>query len=149
LFKNLLLFIMLISVSISANNFKDGMIAFKKGDFQQAKKSFMAAATKDKVLPASYMLGRMYLHGKGVSVNLNKAIKLLGFAYSYGNIPAGCYRSEAYIKSDKKVYMAAEGVKRGMAIHLPYCTKVFNMWRAYNSDISTFSSNLRNKFLKK
>jgi len=149
LLKKLFFFIILVCTILSANNFRDGMIAFQKGDFRQAKKSFENAIIKDKVVPASYMLGRMYLHGKGVRENLNKAIKLLGHAYYYGNIPAGCYLSEAHIKNDKKVYLAAEGVKRGMAIHFPYCTKIFNMWRAYNSDLATFSSSLKNKFLKK
>ncbi len=134
---------------MNANNFRDGIIAFKKNDFMQAKQSFKKAITKDKVISASYMLGRMYLHGKGVNVNLNKAIKLLGYAYSYGNIPAGCYLSEAHIRNDKKVYLAAEGVKRGMAINLPYCEKIFMMWRAYNSDLITFPSSLQKQFLKK
>ena len=152
MFKKLLLLMMLIFSTINANNFRDGMIAFKKNDFVKARQSFEKAIMTDKILSASYMLGRMYLHGKGVSVNFNKAIELLEYAYSHGNIPAGCYLSEAHIKNDmyaprmdnnQKIYLANEGTKKGMAIHLPYCEKVFTMWKRYKTDLANFSNTMQ------
>jgi len=147
LLKHFTLFFIISLLALNANNFGDGILAFKKGHYSQAKTSFEKSVKKGETTHSYYMLGRMYLHGKGVGVNLKKAIKFLSYAYKMGNIPAGCYLSEAHIKDGVNVYLAAEGVKRGMAINLPYCEKIFIMWRAYNSDITTFSKALRQKFL--
>ncbi len=146
--KHFILFFIVSLLALNANNFRDGVIAFKKGNFRQAKASFEKSIRHNETTHSYYMLGRIYLHGKGTKVNIKKAIKLLAYAYKRGNIPAGCYLSEAHIKDDVNVYLAAEGVKRGMAINLPYCAKVFKMYRAYNYDISTFSDELKQKFAK-
>lgn len=143
------IFLVLLSVlALSANNFRSAMIAYQKGNYLRAKILFETSMKNDKTVHSGYMLGRMSLHGEGVPVDIQKSIKLLTHAYQSGNIPAGCYLSEARIKSGVNVYLAAEGVKRGMAINLAYCEKIYTMYRAYNFDISTFSQKDKKDFLK-
>jgi len=135
-------------ISLQASNFRNGMLAFKKSQFDKAKIFFEVAITDDKSTHASYMLGRMYLNGKGVAVDIKKSIILLTKAYEYGNIPAGCHLSRAHMKNGINVYLAAEGVKRGIAKNVEFCKETLQMYRAYNADKFTFSDELKKKFKK-
>ena len=114
---------------LQADNFGDGMRAYRKGDFDRAKLYFELALEKDKVYNASHMLGRIYLEGNGVNQNLDKAIKYFKFAHKYGNIIAGCYASTAYMK--KGVYswgILEDGLARGLKHETKYCLKVVDVW---------------------
>jgi len=135
-------------ISLHASNFRNGMIAFQKAQYDKAKIFFEVAITDDKSTHASYMLGRMYLNGKGVTVDTKKSIALLTMAYKYGNIPAGCYLSRAHIQNGINVYLAAEGVKRGIEKNVKFCKETLQLYRAYNEDKFTFSDKLKKKFKK-
>ncbi|WP_024953659.1 SEL1-like repeat protein [Sulfurospirillum arcachonense] len=128
----IILFLIVLSTLLQANNFTKGMRAYKKGDFDQAKNLFELAQTKDRVLHAHYMLGRMYLYGQGVKADTTKAIKLLTEAFDAGNIPAGCYISEAYMKEGIHSALLAEGLVAGLRKKVPYCKTVFEKYKTYS-----------------
>lgn len=114
---------------LSANNFADGMHAYRKGDFDKAKLYFELALEKDKIYNASHMLGKMYLAGDGVNQDFDIAIKYFKFAQSYGNITAGCYSSAAYMK--KGIFnwgILEDGLARGLKHKTRYCLEVVDIW---------------------
>jgi len=127
--KRIILLIVVSSVLLQANNFRDGMRAYRDGDFRKAKSLFEKALSKDKVYNASHMLGKMYLNGNGVNKNLDKAIEYFKFAHKFGNIPAGCYASTAYM--EKGVYdwgILEDGLARGLKHNTKYCLQVVDKW---------------------
>jgi len=76
------------------------------------------------------MLGKMYLNGNGVNIDIDKAIKYFQFAHKFGNITAGCYASSAYM--DKGVYdwgILEDGLARGLKNKTKYCYKVVDRWQ--------------------
>lgn len=121
----------LSTIILEANTFRDGMKAYRKGDFQRAKILFEESFSKNKSTSAAYMLGRLYLNGEGVEENLDKAIKLFIYAFDSGNIPAGCYLSEAYMKQKKHLELLAEGLVPGLRKKVPHCKKVFRIYKNY------------------
>jgi len=128
--KYFILGIVFCSVLLQANNFGDGMRAYRKGDYAKAKVLFEMALEKDKTYNASHILGKMYLNGNGVNVDKKKAIKYFNFAYKYGNITAGCYASNTYI--DMGVYnwgILEDGLARGLKNNVKFCYKVVDRWQ--------------------
>ena len=127
--KKIILLLVFCSILLQANNFADGMRAYRKSDFAKAKFYFEIALEKDKSYNASHILGKMYLEGNGVTQDFDKAIKHFKFAQSYGNITAGCYVSETYMK--KGIYnwgILEEGLARGLMHKTKYCMKVVDIW---------------------
>ncbi len=127
----LLVFILSI-VTLSANNFRNGMIAYKKTHFVEAKAFFKAGILDDNSITSSYMLGRMYLNGEGVKADIKQAVKFLLHAYDSGNIPAGCYISEAYMKEGSNLALLAVGIIEGLRKRVPHCRVVLKQYHAYN-----------------
>ncbi len=116
--KKILIFLLITFTFLLADNFRDGMLFYKNGDFKKAKKSFELALNQDNVIQANFMLGKMYLYGEGVLPQRDKAIKYLKKASQDGNIRANCYLSEAYLKNntnrDKVVSLLKKGLKRNL-----------------------------------
>ncbi len=130
--KHFLLIFILSVVALNANNFRNGMIAYKKAQFRDAQTFFRTAALDDKSVAASYMLGRMYLNGEGVKENTQKAVQFLLHAYDFGNVPAGCYLSEAYMKQGTNLALLATGIIGGLKKRVPHCKVVLKQYHAYN-----------------
>jgi len=130
--KKILLLLVFCSVLLQANNYGDAMRAYRKGDFNKAKVLFELSATKDKTIHANYMLGRMYLNAQGVNQDIDKALELLNYAFDSGNIPAGCYISEAYMKKGINSALLAEGLVAGLRKRVPHCKKVFRDYKNYS-----------------
>ena len=130
--KHFILILILSVVVLNANNFRNGMIAYRKTNYADAQAFFKAAAMDDKSVAASYMLGRMYLNGEGVQEDTQKAIKFLLHASEYGNIPAGCYLSEAYMKEGSNLALLAVGIIGGLKKRVPHCKTVLKQYHAYN-----------------
>ncbi len=127
--KRIILVFIFSAIGLSANNFRSGMIAYKKGDYTKAKVLFEMALEKDKVYNASHLLGKMYLNGNGVKVNYDKAIKYFNFAYKYGNITAGCYASKTYMK--KGIFnwgVLEDGLAKGLKKNTKFCLDVVDIW---------------------
>ena len=128
--KYFILFFVFCAVLVQANSFGDGMRAYRKGDYAKAKVLFEIALEKEKIYNASHILGKMYLNGNGVNVDIDKAINYFKFAYKFGNITAGCYASSAYM--DKGVYnwgILEDGLAKGLKNRTPYCLKVVDRWQ--------------------
>ena len=130
--KKILLLLVFCSVLLQANNYSDAMRAYKKGDFDKAKVLFELSAKEDGTIHARYMLGRMYLNGEGVAQDIDVALKLLIYAFDSGNIPAGCYISEAYMKKGINSALLAEGLVAGLRKRVPHCKKVFVEYKVYS-----------------
>ena len=128
----ILLVLILCVATLSANNFRNGMIAYKKANYTDAKAFFKASIVDDKSITASYMLGRMYLNGEGVKEDTAQAVKFLLHAYDSGNIPAGCYISEAYMKEGSNLALLAVGIIEGLRKRVPHCRVVLKQYHAYN-----------------
>jgi len=73
----------------------------------------------------------MYLQGDGMKSDTTKAIELLSYAHEQGNIPSGCYLSEAYMKAETNTSYIAAGLMKGLQQHIPYCQKVFKHYQSY------------------
>lgn len=121
----------LLAICIEANNFREGMLAYKQADYQKASEFFKNAIQIDHSANANYILGRMYLQGQGVEKDFDVAIKLLEVAEESGNIPSGCYLSEAYMKSNKNPSYIAWGLMAGLKKSIPHCKKVFQQYLTY------------------
>lgn len=132
MFNRVLLILILFIVTLNANNFRNGMIAYKKSNYSDAKAFFKAGIVDDNSITASYMLGRMYLKGNGVEENTQQAIKFLLHAYDSGNVPAGCYLSEAYMKEGSNLALLAVGIIEGLRKRVPHCRVVLKQYHAYN-----------------
>lgn len=137
MFKKIFCLTLLFVCLLEASNFRDGAIAFKKGNFSEAK-TFLEKAIKDEnSIHASYLLGRMYLYGQGVAVDYDKAIELLTEAFDNGNIPAGCYLSETFMLQGSHPSYLAEGFVAGLRHNLPFCRQVFEKYKVYEPQFST------------
>lgn len=123
-------FFIFFSVLVQANSFSDGMRAYRKGNFVEAKVLFERALEKEKIYTASHLLGKMYFDGNGVNVDLDKAIKYFEFAHKYGNITAGCYASKAYMQKGVFDWSVLEnGLARGLKNNVVFCFKVVDEWQ--------------------
>jgi len=122
--------VMFFVVVVQANNFRDGMKAYRQGNYDKAKVLFEIALKKDKVYTASHMLGKMYFEGKGVSQDLVTAIKYFKFAHKYGNMTAGCYASLAYMENGVVDWgILEDGLARGLKHKTAFCYKVVDKWQ--------------------
>lgn len=130
--KRFILIFIFSAIALNANNFRNGMIAYKKSNYSDAQTFFKTAALDDKSVAASYMLGRMYLNGEGVEENTDKAIQFLLHAHDFGNIPAGCYLSEAYMKEGSNLALLAVGIIAGLKKRVPHCRTVLKQYQVYN-----------------
>ncbi len=129
--KRFILIFILSVITLNANNFRNGMKAYKKSNYTEAKTFFKAGVVDDNSVVASYMLGRMYLSGEGVKEDTKKAIKFLLYASDYGNVPAGCYLSEAYMKEGSNLALLAVGLIDGLKKRVPHCKVVLKQYHAY------------------
>ena len=128
--KHTLIILLFFSITLNANNFRNGMIAYKNSNYAKAKILLEMALEKDKVYNASHILGKMYLNGNGVEVDLDKAIEHFKLAYKYGNITAGCYASKTYIK--KGVFnwgILEDWLARGLKKRTRFCMEVVDIWQ--------------------
>lgn len=130
--KRYIVLLLLCLVPLVADNFRNAVKAHRQGNFQLAKTLFQLAMDKDESIHAGYMLGRMYLYGQGVKKDLNKAVELFTFAQEYGNIPAGCYLSETYMKLGTNSSLLAKGIVPGLNKNVPYCKTVYEMYKKYS-----------------
>jgi len=101
-----------------ASYFSDGIRAYKTGDYPKAKEMLEKAVAEEGAEQAHFLLGLLYLEGKGVKKDLYKARRYLQKAVSFGNVRAKCYLAEALIVSrgkDKKAILSLlkEGKKSG------------------------------------
>lgn len=128
--KYFILFFVFCAVLLQANDFGDGMRAYRKADYAKAKVLFERALEKEKIYNASHILGKMYLNGNGVEVNIDKAIKYFKIAQKFGNITAGCYSSLAYMKKGVVDWgILEDGLARGLKKNTAFCLKVVDKWQ--------------------
>jgi len=113
------------------NHLREGIVAYNAKSYDKAKFFFEEAISEDQSANAAYLLGKMYLNGEGMSVNNHKAIELFEFASEGGNIPAGCYLSEAYMNAKTNTSYIANGLIKGLKQKLPHCQKVLEQYFAY------------------
>ncbi len=117
--KKSLLALLLVAPAITfASYFSDGIRAYKTGDYPKAKEMLEKAAVEEGAEQAHFLLGLLYLKGKGVKQDLSKAQRHLQKAVRFGNVRAKCYLAEARILSkskDKKTILGLlkEGKKNG------------------------------------
>jgi len=129
----LLLFILgsIVSLLGAENYLREGVIAYNEKAYARAKTFFELAVEKENSANAAYMLGKMYLYGEGVKVNNAKAIELLDYARDNGNIPSGCYLSEAYMNTQTNTSYIAYGLMKGLRQHIPHCQKMLERYQSY------------------
>ena len=109
---------------LEASNFRDGMLHYRNGDFENAKKSFELAVKQDHAIQANFFLGKIYLYGEGTTPDIDKATVYLEKASLGGNIRADCYLSEAYLKNGKNREKAILLLKTGLKKGLRECKKI-------------------------
>jgi len=119
------------SVWGSDNHLREGILAYNQKSYAAAKEYFELAVTKDESANAAYMLGKMYLYGEGMSVDFKKAIDFLDFARDNGNIPAGCYLSEAYMNARINTSYIANGLMKGLKQNIPHCKKMLDRYMGF------------------
>lgn len=95
------LFLILIN-SLFADYFRDATIAYKNGNYAEAKDLFDLSIKKENCIQGYFYLGKIYLYGEGIDANPSQAIPYLEQAVMKGNIKAKCYLAEAYIKTNFK-----------------------------------------------
>lgn len=109
-----LIFFLLVSL-VHADYFRDAMLAYKAGQYAQARELFELSIKKENTIQGYFFLGKMYLHGEGVEANPSLAIPYLEQAVMKGNIKAKCYLAEAYLKNkikyDDAVLLLNQGAK--------------------------------------
>jgi len=131
--KSIVLILALLATTLwsSENNLREGVLAYNQKSYDKAKQYFELAITKDESANAAYLLGKMYLYGEGVSVDLKKAIEYLDFARDNGNIPSGCYLSEAYMNAKTNTSYVAYGLMKGLKQKIPHCQKMLERYFTY------------------
>ena len=123
--------VLTLSLFGAENHLREGIVAYNTKSYDKAKFFFEKAITEEQSVNAAYMLGKMYLNGEGMSVDNHKAIQLFEFAIDGGNIPAGCYLSEAYMNTKTNTSYIANGLMKGLKQKLPYCQKVLEQYLSY------------------
>ena len=126
--KKTLILLTIVITLLGASNFRDGMIYYRNGNFEEAKKSFELAISQDHALQANFMLGKMYLYGEGVPAERKKAIKYLEKVSQSGNIRADCYLSEAYIQNNTNRDKAISLLKYGLMKGLKECKRIARIY---------------------
>jgi len=100
--KIIVCFFFVCSCALYADHFRDAMVAYKSGNFSQAKELFELSVKQENAIQGYYYLGKMYLYGEGVESNAAIAIPYLEQAVMKGNIKAKCYLAEAYLRNKTK-----------------------------------------------
>lgn len=132
--------VLILSVAcLHANNFRNGMKAYKQGSYQKARFFFELAMSEDRATHANFMLGKMYLYGLGVPNDTQKAITVFQEAFDSGNIPAGCYLSEAYMQEGSHASLLAEGLMPGLIKRVPHCKRVLQMYQNYDFSKASYN----------
>jgi TPR repeat protein len=85
--KKILLFSLLVSGAIWADDFEDAEAAYKKGQYTQAFFKYQASALKGNA-EGQYKLAEMYYDGQGVGQNKPEAFKWYKAAAELGSIEA-------------------------------------------------------------
>lgn len=130
----IVLFLVILTSLFSAENYlREGVLAYNQKSYASAKTFFELAIRKEESANAAYMLGKMYLYGEGITADYSKAIELLEFARENGNIPAGCYLSEAYMNSKTNTSYIAYGLMKGLSQKIPHCQKMLTRYLSYTS----------------
>lgn len=115
--KFLLIFFLLLS-SAFGDHFRDATLAYKAGQYAQAKELFELSIKKENAIQGYFYLGKMYLYGEGVEANPSLAIPYLEQAVMKGNIKAKCYLAEAYLKNrikhDDAILLLNQGAKESI-----------------------------------
>ncbi len=116
--RGLLALLLIAPAIVFASYFSDGIRAYKTGDYPKAKEMLEKAVAQEGAEQAHFLLGLLYLKGKGVKKDLFKARKYLQKAVSFGNVRAKCYLAETQIlnrSKDKKAILGLlkEGKKNG------------------------------------
>jgi len=112
--KRILLFVAIITSILQASNFRDGMVFYKNGNFQDAKTSFELAIEKDHSIQANFMLGKIYLYGEGILPDRKKAINYLEKSVQSGN--------------DTNKTEAISLLKKGLKKNLKECKKIVRIY---------------------
>ena len=116
--KKILLIICLLLSSSFADHFRDGMLAYKAGNYTQAKELFELSIKKENAIQGYFYLGKMYLYGEGIEANTSLAIPYLEQAVMKGNVKAKCYLAEAYLKNkikhDDAILLLNQGAKESI-----------------------------------
>lgn len=123
--------VLLIGLNGAENHLREGIMAYNAKSYDKAKFFFEEAISEDQSANAAYLLGKMYLYGEGMGIDNNKAIQLFEFASEGGNIPAGCYLSEAYMNSKTNTSYIANGLMKGLKQKLPHCQKMLERYLSY------------------
>lgn len=129
----LVIFFFSITLFGSDNYLREGILAHNQKSYAKAKELFELAISKEESANAAYLLGKMYLYGEGVAVDTTKAIELLDLARENGNIPAGCYLSEAYMDAKINTSYIAYGLMKGLKLKQPHCQKMLTRYFSYSS----------------
>ena len=96
------LFFVILTSFLFADYFRDATIAYKNGNYKEAKELFDLSIKRENSIQGYFYLGKIYLYGEGVDANPAQAIPYLEQAVMKGNIKAKCYLAEAYIKANIK-----------------------------------------------
>ncbi|MFB1009167.1 MAG: hypothetical protein QMB85_08785 [Sulfurospirillum sp.] len=116
--KKILLIACLLLSSAFADHFRDGMLAYKAGNYTQAKELFELSIKKENAIQGYFYLGKMYLYGEGIEANTSLAIPYLEQAVMKGNVKAKCYLAEAYLKNkikhDDAILLLNQGAKESI-----------------------------------
>lgn len=131
--KSLIFICVVLTLSLFGveNHLREGIVAYNTKSYDKAKFFFEEAIKEDQSANAAYLLGKMYLYGEGMNVDNQKAIQLFEFASESGNIPAGCYLSEAYMNSKTNTSYIANGLMKGLKQKLPHCQKMLERYFVY------------------
>jgi len=128
IFTKLIIAVLLVSTLLNAGVYEDGLKAYKKANYKQAKKLFEKAAKKGNA-KAQYKLAYMYANThKGIKKNQKKAMKWYKKSAKQGNGDAQADLAWIYgngigvkpdIKKAKKLFKQAcsNGSKMGCAFN--------------------------------
>ncbi|BBG65125.1 hypothetical protein NNO_0422 [Hydrogenimonas sp.] len=123
--KALLALLVLTPSLLFSSYFSDGIRAYKSGDYTKAKEMLQKAVDKEGAQQAYFLLGLIYLKGKGVNRDLSKARIYLQKAVAFGNARAKCFLAEAKIlskRADKKELLGL--LKEGRENGAGECTAI-------------------------
>lgn len=130
--KKMILLCLSLSLPLMADYFRDGMMAYKAGQFAQAKENFELAIKKENSVQGYYYLGKMFLLGEGVEANATLAIPYLEQAVMKGNLKAKCYLAEAYLKTRIKVDEAITLLNEESSQQYPICQEIATKYNTVN-----------------
>jgi len=107
-----------------ASPLREGVVAYKKGDYHKALKEFQQAINEDDSILANYFIGILYLKGLGTTKNLDKAEIYLKKASQKGNIRAQCALAEVYLEKKEKPQKIQRLIQEGIKHNLQECIQI-------------------------